>query len=117
MIDILVVLAYFCAIFGIGLYVGRKQESLESYALGNRNLPWWAILASILAAEISAATFLGAPGEGFALRNFTEEYVAEETIDVSIDSYPYAFVTRDYAVSSRFTVKKMHIVTHSIQGS
>ena len=35
MIDILVVLAYFCAIFGIGLYVGRKQESLESYALGN----------------------------------------------------------------------------------
>ena len=54
MIDILVVLAYFCAIFGIGLYVGRKQESLESYALGNRNLPWWAILASILAAEISA---------------------------------------------------------------
>ena len=80
MIDILVVLAYFCAIFGIGLYVGRKQESLESYALGNRNLPWWAILASILAAEISAATFLGAPGEGFALRNFTYAQLAIGTI-------------------------------------
>lgn len=71
MIDIIVVTAYFCAIFGIGLYVGRKQQNLESYALGNRSLPWWAILASILAAEISAATFLGAPGEGFALRNYT----------------------------------------------
>ena len=80
MIDILVVLAYFCAIFGIGLYVGRKQDSLESYALGNRNLPWWAILASILAAEISAATFLGAPGEGFALRNFTYAQLAIGTI-------------------------------------
>ena len=80
MIDILVVVAYFCAIFGIGLYVGRKQESLESYALGNRNLPWWAILASILAAEISAATFLGAPGEGFALRNFTYAQLAIGTI-------------------------------------
>lgn len=80
MIDILVVLAYFCAIFGIGLYVGRRQESLESYALGNRNLPWWAILASILAAEISAATFLGAPGEGFALRNFTYAQLAIGTI-------------------------------------
>lgn len=80
MIDILVVLAYFCAIFGVGLYVGRKQESLESYALGNRNLPWWAILASILAAEISAATFLGAPGEGFALRNFTYAQLAIGTI-------------------------------------
>lgn len=69
--DFLVVIAYFCAIFAIGLYAGRKQDSLESYALGNRSMPWWAILASIIAAEISAATFLGTPGEGFALRNFT----------------------------------------------
>lgn len=80
MIDFFVIGAYFCAIFGIGLYVGRKQESLESYALGNRSLPWWAILASILAAEISAATFLGAPGEGFALRNFTYVQLAIGTI-------------------------------------
>ncbi len=69
--DLLVILAYFCAIFGIGLYAGRKQDSLESYALGNRSFPWWAILASIIAAEISAASFLGTPGEGFVLRNFT----------------------------------------------
>lgn len=69
--DIVVIVAYFCAIFGIGLYAGRRQDSLESYALGNRSLPWWAILASIIAAEISAASFLGTPGEGFVLRNFT----------------------------------------------
>ena len=69
--DLLVILAYFCAIFGIGLYAGRKQDSLESYALGNRSFPWWAVLASIIAAEISAASFLGTPGEGFVLRNFT----------------------------------------------
>lgn len=78
--DFIVVIAYFCAIFGIGLWVGRKQDSLESYALGNRSLPWWAILASIIAAEISAATFLGAPGEGFALRNFTYVQLAIGTI-------------------------------------
>lgn len=70
-LDLIVVLAYFLAIFSIGLYVGRRQDSLESYALGNRSMPWWAILASIIAAEISAATFLGTPGEGYALRNFT----------------------------------------------
>lgn len=69
--DIIVIIAYFCAIFGIGLYAGRRQDSLESYALGNRSLPWWAILASIIAAEISAATFLGTPGDGFVLRNYT----------------------------------------------
>lgn len=69
--DFLVVALYFVAIISIGLYAGRKQASLEDYALGGRNLPWWAILASIIAAEISAATFLGTPGEGFVLRNFT----------------------------------------------
>ncbi len=79
-LDFFVILAYFVSIFSIGLYVGRKQHSLESYALGDRNLPWWAILASIIAAEISAATFLGAPGEGFALRNFTYAQLAIGTI-------------------------------------
>ncbi len=74
--DFIVILAYFLAIFGIGLYVGRKQTSLESYALGNRDMPWWAIVASIIAAEISAATFLGTPGEGFAHRNFTYAQLA-----------------------------------------
>lgn len=69
--DFIVICVYFIAIISIGLYAGRRQESLESYALGNRSMPWWAILASILAAEISAAGFLGTPGEGFVLRNFT----------------------------------------------
>lgn len=63
--DSLVIAIYFLAIFGIGIYAGRKQNTLTDYAHGNRSLPWWAILASILAAEISAATFLGAPGEGY----------------------------------------------------
>ena len=71
MLDLLVVALYFAAIFSIGLYAGRKQSSLEDYALGGRTMPWWAILASIIAAEISAATFLGTPGEGFVLRNFS----------------------------------------------
>lgn len=78
--DACVILIYFVSIFGIGLYMGRKQSSLESYALGDRTLPWWAILASILAAEISAATFLGAPGEGYAKLNFTYAQLCIGTI-------------------------------------
>ena len=42
--------------------------------------PGWAILASILAAEISAATFLGAPGEGYHTRNFTYAQLCIGTI-------------------------------------
>lgn len=69
--DLAVLLAYFFLIIGIGLFMGRKNKSVEDFALGGRSIPWWAVLASILAAEISAGTFFGAPGEGFALRNFT----------------------------------------------
>lgn len=78
--DVFVIAIYFLAIFCIGIYAGRKQRTLTDYALGNRSLPWWAILASILAAEISAATFLGAPGEGYHTRNFTYAQLCIGTI-------------------------------------
>jgi solute:Na+ symporter, SSS family len=69
--DLIVIIAYFAAVIGIGLSQRDKSGSLEGFALGNRQIAWWAVLASILAAEISAGTFFGTPGEGFALRNFT----------------------------------------------
>src|SRR6185369_3676265 len=64
-IDGAIILLYFVAISGIGLYMGRREKSLKDFALGGRQIPWWAVMASIIAAETSAATFLGAPGEGF----------------------------------------------------
>lgn len=70
-LDILVLVAYFGIILWIGLSQRSKSASMEGFALGNREIAWWAVLASILAAEISAGTFFGAPGEGYALRNFT----------------------------------------------
>jgi hypothetical protein len=70
-LDIVVLLAYFGLVFGIGFAQRRKSGSMEGFALGDRQIAWWAVLASILAAEISAGTFFGAPGEGFALRNYT----------------------------------------------
>ncbi len=80
LIDGLVILIYFVVVIAIGLYKGRGDQSMEGFAIGDRNIPWWAVLASILAAEISAATFLGAPGEGYALRNFTYAQLALGTI-------------------------------------
>ncbi|MDB6173738.1 MAG: sodium solute transporter superfamily [Chthoniobacteraceae bacterium] len=80
LIDGLVILAYFVAVISIGLYKGRGDKTMQGFAIGDRNIPWWAVLASILAAEISAATFLGAPGEGYALRNFTYAQLAIGTI-------------------------------------
>lgn len=71
LIDALVILGYFALIIGIGLSQRSKSGSVEGFTLGDRQIAWWAVLASILAAEISAGTFFGAPGEGYALRNYT----------------------------------------------
>src|SRR5690242_18137311 len=68
-IDALIIVVYFVAIICIGLYMGRRENSLHDFALGGRRVPWWAVMASIIAAETSAATFLGAPGEGFEKRS------------------------------------------------
>src|SRR5213594_1530769 len=79
-IDSAVLLLYFILIISIGLYMGRKEENLKDFALGGRAIPWWAVLASIIAAETSAGTFFGTPGEGFALRNYTYVQLALATI-------------------------------------
>src|SRR6476646_4236848 len=79
-IDSTVLLLYFVLIISIGLYMGRKEENLEDFALGGRRITWWAVLASLVAAETSAGTFFGTPGEGFALRNYTYLQLAFGTI-------------------------------------
>jgi len=70
-LDLLVIGLYFAIIVGIGVHFSRRNSSVSDFALGGRSIPWWAVLASILASEISAGTFFGTPGEGFRLRNYT----------------------------------------------
>ncbi|MES2995584.1 MAG: sodium:solute symporter [Verrucomicrobiota bacterium] len=79
-LDLVVVGVYFAVIIGIGLWAARGQKTMESFALGDRSMPWWAVLASILASEISAGTFLGTPSEGFAERNFLYAQLVVGTI-------------------------------------
>jgi Na+/proline symporter len=69
-LDGFVIVFYFVAITAIGLYMGRREKSLNDFALGGRRVPWWAVMASIIAAETSAATFLGVPGEGYTNKSF-----------------------------------------------
>src|SRR5258707_6308233 len=100
-IDRAVLLLYFIVIIFIGLYMGRKEESLKDFALGGRAIPWWAVLASIIAAETSAATFFGTPDEGFHDRNCTYLQLALGTILARIlVSYIFIKPYYDYKVYS-----------------
>ena len=70
-LDLLVIAAYFAVILGIGIYFSRGNRDVKEFTLGGRSIPWWAVLASILASEISAGTFFGSPGQGYDMRNYT----------------------------------------------
>jgi len=75
------IIAYFAVVIGVGLASSRHRgDNMREFSVGSRQLPWWAVLASIVAAELSAATFLGAPGEGYYLRNFTYVQLAIGTV-------------------------------------
>ncbi|MGA8656148.1 MAG: sodium:solute symporter [Chthoniobacterales bacterium] len=80
LVDGVVLLIYFFGIVGIGLWAGRRNRNLTEFALGGRSIPWWAVLASIVAAETSAATFLGTPAEGFKTRSFIYGQLAIGTV-------------------------------------
>jgi SSS family transporter len=65
-IDAAIVILYLAAVVLLGVWIGRGQRDLSGYFLGGRDLPWWAILGSIVATETSTATFLSVPGIAFA---------------------------------------------------
>lgn len=64
-LDWLVLLCYLSLVAGLGAWVGRGQKDGDDFLLGGRSIPWWAALLSLVATEISAATFLGAPEQGY----------------------------------------------------
>src|SRR3954449_8327003 len=100
-IDIGVLFLYFVIIIFIGLRMGRKEDNLEDFALGGRRIPWWAVLASLIAAETSAGTFFGTPGEGFSHRDYTYLQLAFGTIIGRIlVSYIFIKPYYDYKVFS-----------------
>jgi SSS family transporter len=61
-IDAAIVIVYMLAVLGFGLWIGRGSQTAARYFLGDRSLPWGALLLSIVATETSTVTFLSIPG-------------------------------------------------------
>lgn len=53
------------AIILYGVWKSRGQRDMDSYFLGNRTMPWYIILLSIMGTQASAITFLSAPGQAY----------------------------------------------------
>jgi SSS family solute:Na+ symporter len=69
--DIVVVIGYALVLFGIAQWVSREQaghkKNTRDYFLAGSSLPWWAIGASLIAANISAEQIIGMSGSGYAI--------------------------------------------------
>ncbi len=70
-LDYIIFAAYGVLILSVGLWVSRtkkgEKKSAEDYFLAGKSLPFWAIGASLIAANISAEQFIGMSGSGFAI--------------------------------------------------
>jgi SSS family transporter len=61
-LDLAIIALYLAGITLFGLRFRKKQRSLRDYFLADRNIPWWAIALSIVAAETSTLTIISMPG-------------------------------------------------------
>lgn len=70
-LDLIIFVAYCLFIIGLGLFVSREKKGHKKdssdYFLASKALPWWAVGASLIAANISAEQFIGMSGSAFAI--------------------------------------------------
>ncbi len=70
-IDLIVVAIYAVFLLGIAQWVSREEKghskTTQDYFLAGRALPWWAIGASLIAANISAEQIIGMSGSAYVM--------------------------------------------------
>ncbi len=70
-LDLIILLVYAVCLFSLAIWVSRspagETKNTEDYFLAGKSLPWWAIGASLIAANISAEQIIGQSGQGFVV--------------------------------------------------
>src|SRR5215472_6792138 len=61
-LDFAIVTLYLAGITLFGLRFRKRHRTLRDYFLAGREIPWWAIALSIVAAETSTLTIISIPG-------------------------------------------------------
>lgn len=64
-LDLAVIVLYLVGVTAWGAWLGRGQRGGRDYFLGNRDLPWVAVMLSVVATETSTLTFLSIPGVAY----------------------------------------------------
>jgi SSS family transporter len=87
-LDLGVILVYMVGVTAWGAWLGRGQVGGSDYFLGSRDLPWVAVLLSVVATETSTLTFLSIPGVAYggtlAFLQLTLGYLAGRVVVSSL---------------------------------
>jgi len=69
-VDFVILVVYIVLLVCLGMFLSRdkdgKEKSASDYFLAGNTLTWWAVGASLIAANISAEQFIGMSGTGYA---------------------------------------------------
>lgn len=61
-LDAAVLLAYLVGVTWLGIRLGRGRRTARDYFVASGEIPWWAVMFSVVATETSAITFISIPG-------------------------------------------------------
>jgi SSS family solute:Na+ symporter len=119
-IDYLIFGIYAVVIIGLGLWVSRKkagkERNAEDYFLASKALPWWAVGASLIAANISAEQIIGMSGSGFAggLAIATYEWMAAATLIIVGKYFLPIFIEKGIYTIPEFVEKRYNTTLKTI---
>ncbi|MDZ7660120.1 sodium/sugar symporter [Fodinibius sp.] len=120
LIDTIVFCAYALMIVALGLWVSREekghQKTAEDYFLAGKSLPWWAIGASLIAANISAEQIIGMSGSGFAvgLAIASYEWMAAVTLIIVGKYLLPIFIEKEIFTIPEFVEKRFNTTLKTI---
>lgn len=120
LVDTIVFCAYALMIVAIGLWVSRDekghQKTAEDYFLAGKSLPWWAIGASLIAANISAEQIIGMSGSGFAvgLAIASYEWMAAVTLIIVGKYLLPIFIEKEIFTIPEFVEKRFNTTLKTI---
>ena len=69
-VDLTILVAYLVGTVLFGAWFSRSQKNVKDYFVSGQQVPWWAVMGSIVATETSTVTFISVPGYAY-LRDFT----------------------------------------------
>jgi len=108
LLDGIVIVLYLVAVAVFGIWSAGTQKTTTDYFLGGRDMPWWAILFSVVATETSTLTFISIPavayGGNLTFLQLTFGYIIGRVI-VAIWFLP-AYVQGELTTAYQFLEKR-----------